>query len=107
MRRLQKKQDKSLKPNVLEPIKPKPYPIRSLPLSFELRNQYLQERKEKFVNQFIEDEKKAREFHARPIPKHILTSPKINKSSTKTVELRSKVTEQKLKTVSCFYLLFF
>lgn len=101
MRRIQKKQEKPVAQ--VEPLRAKPANptnTRPLPFSFELRNQYLIKRKEQFVKNFIEEEKRAREFHARPLPKNILSSPKIKKSSTKTVELRSKVTEHKLQNVS-------
>lgn len=66
-----------------------------LPFSFDVRDQRLKQKKEEYIKNVYEEEKKAREFHARPIPKAILQSSK-NKSGNfssdigKNLEMRSK-----------------
>jgi targeting protein for Xklp2 len=47
---------------------------RPVPFSFEKRDQQLMKKKEEFINKVLEEEKKAREFHARRPPKAILRS---------------------------------
>ncbi|KAL3265959.1 hypothetical protein HHI36_010146 [Cryptolaemus montrouzieri] len=41
------------------------------PFSFEKRDMQILQKKEKLIKKVVEEEKKAREFHARPIPKPI------------------------------------
>lgn len=43
------------------------------PFSFEERDRRMQEKKEQKIKKFLEDEKKAREFHARPIPVKVIS----------------------------------
>ncbi|RZC40763.1 TPX2 and/or Mitofilin domain containing protein [Asbolus verrucosus] len=50
----------------------KPTKTQPIPFSFEKRDQELQRKKEEFINKVLEEEKKAREFHAKPPPKSIL-----------------------------------
>ncbi|KAG8239585.1 hypothetical protein J437_LFUL019016, partial [Ladona fulva] len=44
-------------------------PTNPSPFSFEERNKLLIKKKEQFINKVIEEEKKAREFRAKPMPK--------------------------------------
>lgn len=62
----------------------KPKPVRTTkpePFSFEKRDMKLMKKKEELVKKVIEEEKKAREFHARPIPKPVASL--INKQKQK------------------------
>ncbi|XP_018576974.1 targeting protein for Xklp2 homolog [Anoplophora glabripennis] len=69
-----RKNEEEAKPNVkLTTTIPKPF-------SFEERDRRMFKKKEEFVKNFIEEEKRAAEFHARPIPKAILRSAKSNSS---------------------------
>ncbi|KAJ8922403.1 hypothetical protein NQ315_004348 [Exocentrus adspersus] len=52
------------------------------PFSFERRDIQMQKKKEELVKKAIEEEKKAREFHARPVPKTVLNSGRSNQSSS-------------------------
>ncbi|XP_001810875.2 targeting protein for Xklp2 [Tribolium castaneum] len=52
----------------------KPTNTHVKPFSFEERDKKLMKKKEELINRYLEEEKKAREFHARPVPKSILRS---------------------------------
>nr|CAI5850835.1 unnamed protein product [Callosobruchus analis] len=57
-----------------------------VPFSFEVRDQMLKRKKEKMIEKVYEEMKKAREFHARPIPKAVLDdNRKSSTSSTKSL----------------------
>ncbi|KAJ8969437.1 hypothetical protein NQ317_008628, partial [Molorchus minor] len=47
-----------------------------IPFSFEKRDKYLQKKKQELIKKVLEEEKKAREFHARPVPKAVLNPSK-------------------------------
>lgn len=57
----------------------KPSITQPEPFSFYGRDKDLMKKKEEFIKKILEDEKKQREFHARPPPSHIL---KAHNSST-------------------------
>lgn len=70
---------------------------RALPFSFEARNNALREKREAFVRKVYAEEQKAREFHARPVPKAILkvvknTSNGVIRNSQGNTEGRSSFT---------------
>ncbi|XP_044269910.1 targeting protein for Xklp2-like isoform X2 [Tribolium madens] len=52
----------------------KPTNTQVVPFSFEQRDKQLMKKKEEFISKVLEEEKKAREFHARPVPRTILRS---------------------------------
>lgn len=80
-----------MKRYVKEPIRPEenhkePKPTSKLgrtipmPFSFESRDQAILKKREELIKMVMEEEKKAREFHARPAPKTILNCAKSNNS---------------------------
>ncbi|KAF2898343.1 hypothetical protein ILUMI_07827 [Ignelater luminosus] len=58
-------------------------PTKPLPFSFEQRDKEVLKKREKLINEVIQEEKKAREFHARPAPSNIFKSPASEKSFVK------------------------
>ncbi|CAH1179910.1 unnamed protein product [Phaedon cochleariae] len=75
-----------------EPVKPQPVEeepaVRPrsttiLPFSFEMRDMCLRQKRQKLIEKVLEEEKKAREFHARPVPKAILNASKNINSTMK------------------------
>ncbi|KRT79963.1 hypothetical protein AMK59_8745, partial [Oryctes borbonicus] len=56
-------------------------PTRPAPFSFEARDKLMVKRKEEKINQIFEEEKKAREFRAKPVPK-IQSTGAVKKSSS-------------------------
>lgn len=61
-----------------------------LPFSFEARNEMLKQKKEEFIKKVYEEEKKAREFHARPIPKAVLHAHVAKNCPLVKTELKNK-----------------
>nr|XP_023023023.1 targeting protein for Xklp2-like [Leptinotarsa decemlineata] len=57
----------------------KPRNTKPLPFSFEMRDLYAKSKRQELIQKVLEEEKKAREFHARPIPKSV-TQPLKNRS---------------------------
>ncbi|XP_056648313.1 targeting protein for Xklp2 homolog [Diorhabda sublineata] len=57
-----------------EPVKLKP--TKPIPFSFELRDKCMRSKREALVQKYIEAEKKARMFHAKPVPKSVIEPPK-------------------------------
>lgn len=70
--------DETKKNNVVIKENWKPTRTKPMPFSFEIRDKNLIKKKEEFIKKVLEEEKKAREFHARPLPKTF----KESKSST-------------------------
>lgn len=54
----------------MQPFKPSRTHLE--PFSFEDRDKHLVKKKEEFIKKVFEEEKKQREFHARPPPSYIL-----------------------------------
>lgn len=79
-----------------EPPKPGRLTATQLkPFSFEHRDKLMMKKKEEFINKVLEEEKKAREFHARPPPKAILRSrngsqDQISEAGSSKVSLKFK-----------------
>lgn len=83
-----------------------------LPFSFEARNEALRLKKEQFIKQVYEEEKKAREFHARPVPKIVLEPSKIkngsfNRSSGKHCSLKARTVSKDIKMIYNYLSIFF
>lgn len=74
-----------------------------LPFSFEARNEALRRKKDEFIQRVYADEKKAREFHARPIPKSVQHAPKTNSFHGSPVKNK----ETKIRFVSIVFYSFF
>ncbi|XP_017778780.1 PREDICTED: targeting protein for Xklp2 homolog [Nicrophorus vespilloides] len=76
-----------------EPLKPmKPFTAtrtKPAPFSFEMRDQRILQKKEQHIQKVIEEEKKARVFHANPLPKKILTAPQIKPKVTRYGSMES------------------
>ncbi|XP_050500014.1 targeting protein for Xklp2 homolog [Diabrotica virgifera virgifera] len=61
---------------------------KPLPFSFELRDQHTKSRRDELMRKCIEAEQKAREFHAKPVPKSVLVqSKKFNTSGSSRCSL--------------------
>ncbi|CAG9829897.1 unnamed protein product [Diabrotica balteata] len=75
---------------------------KPLPFSFELRDQCTKSRRDELIRKCIEAEQKAREFHAKPVPKSVLVpSKRVNTSCSSRNSLLGTV-----KTVSILNALF-
>ncbi|GLV33853.1 hypothetical protein CBL_11263 [Carabus blaptoides fortunei] len=61
----------------------KPSRTKPEPFSFEERDKRMQQRKEEKIQKLLEEEKKMREFHAKPIPKAIAGATKMIESKIK------------------------
>lgn len=100
-----------------EPIKPQenheePKPTVKLgrtvpkPFSFESRDQAMQKKREELIKGVLEEERKAREFHARPAPKAILNCAKNTKSDSQCANLiniyENLTVSVDVHTVMCF-----
>ncbi|KAJ8959286.1 hypothetical protein NQ318_021971 [Aromia moschata] len=74
-----------------------------VPFSFERRDMYLQKMKEERIRRVLEEERKAREFHARPAPKAILSSAKgstLQRSNSTNSSRTNSVTKSD-ENISC------
>ncbi|GJQ76930.1 hypothetical protein Trydic_g15128 [Trypoxylus dichotomus] len=86
------------KPNASVERHRKPTLTRPTPFSFEARDKLIVKRREGKINQILEEEKKAREFRAQPLPKYQFTGT-VKKSSSLN-SLRSTKSEDESKDPS-------
>ncbi|KAG5864797.1 hypothetical protein JTB14_028062 [Gonioctena quinquepunctata] len=66
----------------------RPRNTKPLPFSFELRDLHIKNKRQELVQKVIEEEKKAREFHAQPLPKSI-SQPLKNRSLPRAGSLKN------------------
>ncbi|CAH1101969.1 unnamed protein product [Psylliodes chrysocephalus] len=71
------------KNETLQPQQNKLKSTRPVPFSFETRDKHIMSKKDQLIQKVLEAEKKAREFHAKPIPKSILQPTRAFSMATK------------------------
>lgn len=59
-----------------------------LPFSFQARDDAMKKKREEFLRKVYAEEKRAREFHARPIPKAVLLASKSRNGSLSSAPVK-------------------